>query len=188
MKTALLAAALASVLAGVAMAAPQAGTPRTRIDTNGDGAIDRTEAAAHPRLAERFDTLDANRDGRIDRDERPQRTQGHRGMSAIDTDQDGRITRAEAGVHPRLAERFDSLDANRDGVLDAGERPQHRGKGDRPKLDTDGDGRITQAEAAAHPRLKDRFATLDANRDGVLSREELQQARAARRPSTAPAP
>lgn len=192
MKIALLAAALATALAGVAIAAPQtadnAAQPRVALDANRDGAIDRAEAAQRPRLAERFDTLDANKDGRLDRSERPHRAgrDGKRGMTKIDTDRDGRISRAEAAAHPKFAARFDTLDANKDGVLDAGERPRHRGKGDRPKLDVDGDGRITQAEAASHPRLKERFATIDANRDGALSREELQQARQARRESNAP--
>ena len=36
---------------------------RAPLDTNQDGVIDRTEAAAHPRLAARFDTLDKNKDG-----------------------------------------------------------------------------------------------------------------------------
>jgi hypothetical protein len=38
-------------------------------DTNGDGLISRAEAAALPRLAERFDTIDANADGQISLDE-----------------------------------------------------------------------------------------------------------------------
>ena len=35
------------------------------LDTNGDGAIDRSEAAKAPRLAGHFDTLDANKDGTL---------------------------------------------------------------------------------------------------------------------------
>ncbi len=40
-------------------------------------------------------------------------------------------------------------------------------------LDTDGDGTISRAEAAAHPTLAAEFNAIDANRDGRLSREEL---------------
>ena len=58
----LLAAALLAATTGAALA--QADAPaapakaRAPLDTNQDGVIDRTEAAAHPRLAARFDTLD----------------------------------------------------------------------------------------------------------------------------------
>ena len=36
-------------------------------DTNGDGVIDRSEAAANPRLAAKFDELDKNKDGKLAR-------------------------------------------------------------------------------------------------------------------------
>src|SRR5690606_41267039 len=65
----LIAAALLAVTAGAAMAqdnaAPAAqGKPRVSLDANKDGVIDRQEAAARPRLAERFDELDRNKDGK----------------------------------------------------------------------------------------------------------------------------
>lgn len=39
------------------------------LDTDGDGLIDRGEAAANPTLAAEFRAVDANADGRLDRDE-----------------------------------------------------------------------------------------------------------------------
>ena len=193
MKTLPLVAALAIALAAAAVhAAPPAGAQGTRakIDANGDGVIDRSEAAAHPRLAERFDQLDKNRDGKIDASERPQRGQGGRqggGMAKIDTNGDGMIDRSEAAAHPRLAERFDQLDKNRDGRIDASERPQ-RGQGGRQgdgrhgggmaKLDANGDGAISLDEAAGHQRLLDKFEMIDTNADASLSRVELQAWRA----------
>ncbi len=106
-----------------------------------------------------------------------------RAMATLDTNKDGLIDRAEAAQHPRLAEKFDALDKNRDGRLDQGERPSHRGKrGHRGgmdhaiKLDTDGDGRISRAEAAAKPKFAERFAQADRNRDGYLVRSELHAA------------
>jgi Ca2+-binding EF-hand superfamily protein len=39
------------------------------LDKNGDGMIDRAEAAGHPRLEKSFDAIDTNRDGRLSADE-----------------------------------------------------------------------------------------------------------------------
>lgn len=105
-----------------------------------------------------------------------------RPMLKPDTNNDGVIDRAEAAKHPRLAEKFDSLDKNRDGKLDTGERPSWKGKrghrgggmGHVVKLDTDGDGRISRAEAAAQPKVAARFDQTDGNRDGYLVRSELR--------------
>ena len=68
--------ALASTLA-VAQTAPPAG--HARPDANGDGVIDRSEAAAFPKLASRFDQLDKDKDGRLTAAERPQHGRGMRG-------------------------------------------------------------------------------------------------------------
>ena len=193
MKTLPLVAALTLLLGAAAVhaGAPVGGAPggeRQKIDANGDGVIDRTEAAAHPRLAERFDALDKNHDGKIDASERPQRGQGGRhggGMAKLDANGDGVIDRTEAAANPRFAEHFDTLDKNRDGRIDASERPQRGqgGKGGRDgagmaRLDINGDGMITLEEAASHQRLLEKFEQIDTNADASLSREELQAWRA----------
>ena len=41
------------------------------------------------------------------------------------------------------------------------------------KLDTNGDGVISRAEAGKAPRLAKSFDAIDANKDGQLSKEEL---------------
>ncbi len=108
---------------------PQAGAAKparhAKIDTNGDGVIDRSEAAANPRMAGRFDTLDSNKDGRITADERPQRGMrdgkggGQRGerMAQLDANKDGRFSREELAGNQRVMQNFGAIDANADGAL-----------------------------------------------------------------------
>lgn len=161
------AAALASSFA-VAQTAPAGIKAAPRIDANGDGVIDRAEAAKVPRLAARFDQLDTDKDGRLSASERPQRMHGKRGgrggdrLQALDTDKDGRISRSEANAgNAGFAARFTEMDANKDGYLDRSDRELRMRK-----------------ERAAF------FTGADANRDGRLSRDEFaieQGARGAER-------
>lgn len=185
-----------------AIAATASAPARIPLDANRDGSVDRTEAAAHPKLAARFDRLDANRDGRLTPNERPRlhrRGHGmHGGIERLDADRDGRISRAEFdanGVaHGRDASRrldFAAADTNRDGHLVRSEvrahyerlRPQrqaeHRARSEQrfAEADLNRDGRLSRVEVDEKmPRVAGRFAWLDENRDGFLSRTELHPA------------
>jgi Ca2+-binding EF-hand superfamily protein len=163
-------AALASSFAIAQTATPGPGVKAaSRIDANGDGVIDRTEAAKLPRLAEKFDQLDTNKDGKLSASERPQRMHGQRDggkhgdrMQALDTDKDGRVSRAEANAgNAGFAQRFADMDVNKDGYLDRADREL----------------RMTRERTAF-------FGGADANKDGRLSRDEFvveQGARGAER-------
>ena len=128
----------ASLLAGLALAAtatfavahpggPGAGGfERLRAaDANGDGLLSRTEVAALPRLAERFDAIDANKDGQISFEELKAARVAMRAdrmakmIARADTDGDGKVSRAEALA--KATERFDRVDADKDGFLTAEE-------------------------------------------------------------------
>lgn len=148
-------AMLAVLSTGAAFAAtvPASGdAPRpAKLDKNGDGVIDRSEAAAVPARAAQFDTLDTNKDGKLSRDERTHHRRGGRGewMAKLDTNKDGRISRAEAKADPKFAARFDQMDLNKDGFIDRADRElrmqQHRDAWF-AKADTDKDGKLSKAE------------------------------------------
>jgi Ca2+-binding EF-hand superfamily protein len=102
-----------------------------RIDTNGDGVIDRSEAAANPKMAEHFDRLDANRDGRITAEERPQhggkggRDAARARMAELDTNKDGRFSRDELAGKARALQNFAAIDTDNDGLLSREEMKAH---------------------------------------------------------------
>lgn len=194
---------LAVVAAGTAFAQQSAtpaaqGAPHAKLDANGDGAIDRSEAARSERFAARFDQLDKNKDGKLTADERPQwsgRHGDHRGGRTMqaDKDGDGRISKAEAAADPKFAERFDKMDVNKDGFVDRTDREQ-MGREHREKwfaeADANRDGKLSKAEMDAadakrraefqqkwQARSAERFQRMDKNGDGSISRDEMQAPR-----------
>jgi Ca2+-binding EF-hand superfamily protein len=156
-------AALSSASAFAVDMPPADGGPHglAKLDTNGDGAIDRSEAAKAPHLAQNFDKLDKNKDGKLTPDELPKRGDFRRGahdaMAKLDTNKDGRISREEAKADPKFAERFDKMDVNKDGHVDKADF-EARMKQSRDEwftaADTDKDGKLSKAEfdAAAAKR------------------------------------
>ncbi len=161
----ILALAITAALASSFAIAQDAMKAHPRIDANGDGMIDKAEAAKTPRLAAKFDQLDVNKDGKLGASERPQREHGKRGggkrgdrMQALDADKDGRISRTEANAgNAGFAQRFAEMDANKDGYLDRADKQL----------------RMTQQRAAF-------FGGADANKDGKLTRDEFTVEQGAR--------
>ncbi len=115
----------------------------------------------------------------------------------VDTDGDGAISEAEAQAGaPRIAREFSSLDADGDGRVTRQEMHEHmqaRHAATREErraqaeeryrsADTNGDGALDLAEAQqGMPRMAEHFGEIDADANGLVTREELQAAMHARR-------
>ena len=105
-------------------------------------------------------------------------------LKQADIDGNGMLSREEAKALPMISKHFDEIDANHDGQITTEElRAFHKARaGERQaahwkKIDTDGDGRISRAEAQANaPRLAEHFDQIDANGDGYITPEELRAA------------
>jgi Ca2+-binding EF-hand superfamily protein len=132
---------------------PEAGNSREdrseehfrKADANGDGYLtfEETEAARAARRAERFAKMDKDGDRRLSREE------------------------IRAGTEERREHRQSRRHERR-------ERMRERMHARLDALDTDHDQAISRAEVGNdHPRLAERFDSIDANRDGKLTREEM---------------
>ena len=149
-----------------------------------------TRAQAQTHAIEMFAKLDANKDGKLDATDRAARRaemQAKR-FAALDADKDGTISKAEWDKHAadRAAKRSEKRAAAgeaRDGKPHAmrghGKRGGHHmgGWGRGMKPGGAGDKVVTQAEFVAAALT--RFDSLDANKDGQVTAEERQAARAA---------
>ena len=118
------------------------------------------------------------------------RSDAPRDTPPADTDGDGRVSRAEATASgaERSGAWFDKLDLNKDGYITQDEMKQardtrHQNHGDMKEkmearfkeADANGDGQLSLDEVQAKmPRLADRFTTLDTDKNGLLSKDELK--------------
>ena len=141
-------------------------------------------AAAQRERSMRFQDLDRNNDGRITRDE----WRGNdRSFERHDWDGDGvlagdevrigatrdaRVRDTDRDGYDDRDDRFDELDANRDNRVSRDEWRAGRAEFDR--LDENRDGRLTRAELSVTAGNDDaeRFAVLDVDRNGVVTRGE----------------
>lgn len=163
-----------------------------QMDGNGDGVIEKAEWKGPP---ERFDALDADRDGKITEAEAKQALgamgegrwmdkNADAAFRRFDADEDGKITAGEWKGRP---ETFRMLDANQDGAITrdeltpkgpvrgrGGNRPDVRSGKDSAhfleKYDANRDGQVTKEEFPHEGR----FAEIDADGNGVLSKAEIE--------------
>jgi Ca2+-binding EF-hand superfamily protein len=115
-----------------------------------------------------------------------------------DKDGDGRVSRDEATSSgaERSGEWFDKLDLNKDGYVTQEEMNQaretrHQMHGEMKEkmnarfkeADANGDGQLSLDEVQSKmPRLADRFTTLDSDKNGFLSKDELKNGASGHRP------
>jgi Ca2+-binding EF-hand superfamily protein len=126
---------------------------------------------------EGFANLDRNRDGRISRAEW---YYDREAFVRADRNGDNWLTRAEFigdGADQDREDRFEYLDANNNGRI---ERSEWHGSGETFEwMDRNNDGTLSRAEAGsgAGGREQDLFASLDANKDNVITSDEWQWSR-----------
>lgn len=160
-------------------------------DANADQKLDLAEI--HAKLpnfpAERFSTLDKNQDGFLEASEvpTPPKTEAAgegRGavgakLQAADTDKDGKLSQAEftAGFPNAPAERFARLDQNSDGFVDRSDRAALQGAAGDKKKAEGGKKKADGAAADAVPYVKGLIAKHDADKDGKLTKAELEAAK-----------
>ncbi len=117
-------------------------------------------------------------------------------VKMLDTDGDGRVSQAEfTAKDGKNAADFARIDANRDGYVTAAEMDaykagmksgkdphqaghhqsgQHQSSPSKMKqADTDGDGRVSQAEHTAWSTAE--FSRMDTNRDGYITSDEMDK-------------
>jgi len=173
-------------------------------DTNKDGKLGEEDRRIPPVLARSFGALDVNSDGYLDQAElRASNYRPYGGklfIEAFDTDADGELTKDEA-IHPLLARAFERFDEDESGTLSQVEMDTIRGgisfgrsrqpaqgdstagnvgrSGDESRsvveameADTNRDGKLSDVEAGK--LVGELFDTLDTNKDGFASEEELQ--------------
>lgn len=162
-------------------------------DTNGDQKLDLAEIHAKlPKFpADRFTGLDKNQDGFLETSELPERPKvegeggGREGaggkLRAADTNQDGKLSPEEfsAGFPNAPAERFAALDRNQDGFVDRSDREALAGAPGEHKKEK-GEGGHHKADgsvAEAVPYVKDLISEHDADKDGKLTKAEIEAAK-----------
>lgn len=117
----------------------------------------------------------------------------------LDKDGNGVVSREEAKAHPRLEKAFDGMDVSKDGqVTDTeyreyakarrdqrGEKTKTGTKARWDKADTNSDGMLDREEAKSSPHVLKHFDSMDADKNGLVSAQEIAAFMKAVRPREA---
>jgi Ca2+-binding EF-hand superfamily protein len=160
-----------------------------RMGAGPDGKL--TKDAFRTELTRRFAEMDLNNDGRIDDNDLPPMMRGRTALSdarpgafgpmrwlrmlGVEA-KDGTMTREDIlGAGDR---QFERLDRNKDGIVDKAdmdalrkEMTDYRVKRFIHQFGADKDGRVTREQFQA--KAAERFARMDFNADGAISRDEM---------------
>lgn len=177
----------------------QAGQPGQRMlgrfDDNNDGKVTKDEFQAH--VKKRFAQMDLNNDGKIADDDLPPMMRGRnvlagegagmgRGgmggqggmgwLRGADANKDGAITVDEAVA--AATKEFDRFDRTKDGTVETAdfdamkkEMTDYRVKRFIHNFGADKDGKVSKDQFFA--KANERFASMDRNNDGTISRDEM---------------
>jgi Ca2+-binding EF-hand superfamily protein len=161
-----------------------------KIDTNGDGSIDKTEMQAVAKNQSStadglFSQMDTDEDGLISK------TEAEAAMAQLEQQMKQQGFPGMNGTPPSADDLFSSLDTNRDGTIDKSEITAALGQSssDADKLfsiiDTNSDNAISADEFTAAlksaappmgPPPGNPFASVDTNQDGTIDKTEMTAA------------
>lgn len=153
-------------------------------DANKDGNITRAEATAA--ATQHFTKMDFNKDGKLDqtdRDAMREQRQAAR-FDKMDANDDGAVSKEEFGNRGERADgdRMSGDRGPRDGQRWGGKRGGKGGRGGMDmmaKADTNGDKAVSAAEFQTASLA--RFDQMDGNKDGTVTKAEMEAARAAKK-------
>ncbi|MEM7244377.1 MAG: hypothetical protein AAF533_03485 [Acidobacteriota bacterium] len=150
-----------------------------KLDLDGNGEISQAELLAH--VEQRMKTGDTNGDGVISQDEwrsargerrdRLAKRGGKGRLARLDANGDGQVDWDEFKV---TAEKPNRADTNGDGIVERSEIPDDERSLRRfEKADLNGDGRVDFAER--EDGLREKFAKLDQDADGLIALDDIRQ-------------
>lgn len=147
-----------------------------KLDTDGDGSVSRQEAEGDPSLSARWDEYDRNSDDMLDATEIAALEQSQPD-AAGSFEEDVEIARGEVTEEglPTTEHQREVTQQDRSGQEHepGGGAQQPASGGLVERLDTDGDGAISQSEAQGSTQLVEQWDQLDRNSDGKLDSSEL---------------
>jgi len=98
-----------------------------------------------------------------------------------DADNDGSLDKEEAKSMPKVAKNFDAIDADKSGTVTLEEIHASMKVEGFTRADKNADHMLDKEEAKALPRVARNFDSIDTDKDGSLTEEEVDQFMKARR-------